>query len=524
MNPSNINKIQAQVQAEYQIQSRTDFLLFARGLKIASAHGPCLFKPVMSDYQKDSFTALADPLNAVRVGQMPSVRRFWIERTKKAAKDADLAICLVWIMAFSDRPVFCQVCAANRKQASVLRRRVLSLIHLNPWLDDLVEVQQHGFVSRKHREIVRTNIEATDSSGGAHGETPDILVLNELVHTAKWQAMQDHMNNADGVPRGIVIVSTNAGFKGTPAADWRRNAVASPRWKCLIWDKPSPWINAEDVEEAKSRNTPTEYNRLWCGVWSDGSGDSMDPAIIDRAFNPELKALVGPEPGWMYIAAFDLGITHDHAGVVVLGVNQETRRLRVAWLKGYEPDMPVENRTEVNAATVEGDCLWAFKTFGISWFGYDPAAGGSFMAQSLRRRGVPMVQQFFSITRLTEMAIAYKQAMEQGRLECYDDDEGRLRRDFGKMVIVPKLPSGYKLESVSDEHGHADVGTALVITLPKAMEMIGGFGALVGDEFDGWDNDSKLSEAEVEEMPDELREIYELDDVPENRVMIWEDL
>jgi hypothetical protein len=66
---------------------------------------------------------------------------------------------------------------------------------------------------------------------------------------------------------------------------------------------------------------------------------------------------------------------------------------------------------------------------------------------------------------------------------------------------------------VSDETGHADVGTALVIVLPKALELIGGLFHLgIGDSDIGMVEDIKLSEEEVEEMPSELRALYEMED------------
>jgi len=114
---------------------------------------------------------------------------------------------------------------------------------------------------------------------------------------------------------------------------------------------------------------------------------------------------------------------------------------------------------------VEDACYKVHKTFRIRWFGYDPAAGGSFMAQRLRRRGVPMRElSFSSPTNLKNMATSLVQCMTSRTLEGFDDEDGRLRRDFGKFNILEK-PSYYRLEAVSDEFGHADVGTALVICL-----------------------------------------------------------
>ena len=118
---------------------------------------------------------------------------------------------------------------------------------------------------------------------------------------------------------------------------------------------------------------------------------------------------------------------------------------------------------------------------------------------------------FGSPKNLDEMARAFVQAVKAGRLVCYDDEEGRLRRDFGKFSIDVKMPTGYRLTAVSDEHGHADVGTALVIALPRAVELMGGWGRLQPDESLIADEggDEKDDEETRKHMPRNLRGICE---------------
>jgi hypothetical protein len=103
------------------------------------------------------------------------------------------------------------------------------------------------------------------------------------------------------------------------------------------------------------------------------------------------------------------------------------------------------------------------------------------------------------------MANTLKEAMESRRLVLYDDEHNRLRRDFGKLNFVEKS-YGLRLEAVSDETGHADIATALVIALPTAIDFLYRQGFSPDDVLaDG----EKITEAELAEMPDELRDIYE---------------
>jgi len=245
-----------------------------------------------------------------------------------------------------------------------------------------------------------------------------------------------------------------------------------------------------------------------------GRGDAVSEEAIDRCFRLD-GPLAGPEPGWRYVAGLDLGVSHDHAGAAFVGVNVEEQRVRVALVRGWRPSIETgEGKLEVDLEAVEGFCLSTGRAFDVGWFGYDPAAGGSFMAQRLRRQGVPMREMGFSTpSNLTAMAEAFVLSVKDGRLECYEDEEGRLRRDFGKFDLVEKLPSGYKLQAVSDEHGHADVGTALVICLPRAVEMLGWqAAALSPDDMLAYSDSEPLTQEEVDGMPDELREIYDMYD------------
>jgi len=514
MEESNLPEYTEAVDSEFQQRCRDDMLLFVRGLIIPSAYGRKLFDSCIQPFQTETFESLAPSFYAVRDGLMPPIRRFWVERTKKAGKDSDIAACLLWLMAFPSRPVLAQVCAANQKQSGIIKRRASDLLHYNPWLQEYVMIQQNKIMNiNRMGEVV---IEATDASGGAHGETPDILILNELVHVARWQAMRDHFNNADGVPRGVVVISTNAGIKGTQAEVWRKTALSSRvedggRWGIHIWHKRSPWVDKLDVVEARKRDpVGAEFARLWEGKWVSGMGGAVSESDIDGCFRLE-KELDSPESGNLYVAGLDLGVSHDHAGVALLGVNEREQIIKTAAIRGWAPSIPNDKGVkEVDSEAVENTCLYLHQRFHIRWFGYDPAAGGSFMAQRLRKRGVPMREWTFgSPTNQTLMATALVTAMKGQKLVCYEDIEGRLRRDFGKFMIEHKPPNHYKLVSVSDEHGHADVGTALVICLPQAINMLRGWNVFGPEDTIYEDSGERFEQDEVDELPESLREIYE---------------
>jgi len=510
-----LNEEEAAIEAELRKRGETDFMTFVRNLQLKGAHGPAKFDDIMASFQRECFEDLAPCLEALRSAEMPDWRRWWIERTKKASKDTDIAVCLVWLIAYSERPFLAQVCAANSDQAAIVEDRAREILFYNEWLGEKIEVVQKLIRQRERPSIVRCQIESTGTAGSAQGPTPDILILNELTHVDKWSVMEAHMNNADGVPRGVVIVSTNAGIKGTKAEVWRKTALEGKgkRWKVCLWQHKSPWLSDGDMEDAKKRDPiGLEFARLWLGLWVSGKGDAVDEASIDASFCLT-GPLLGPERKWSYIAGLDLGISHDHAGVVVCGVNREEQKVRIAQIQDFAPSIQGGGKNlEVNIQAVEDYCLKMADRFRIEYFGYDPAAGGSFTAQRLRSKNVRMVQQTFSPGNLTLMAKAFVVLMKGRRLECFEDEHGHLRRDFGKFSISHRPPSDYKLEAVSDEFGHADVGTSLVICLPRAIEMLGGFAALQPEDSIAcsFGDEDDLTDAEILELPPEFAELYGL--------------
>jgi len=109
------------------------------------------------------------------------------------------------------------------------------------------------------------------------------------------------------------------------------------------------------------------------------------------------------------------------------------------------------------------------------------------------------------------MATDFLQVVKSKQFQCYDDKEYRVRGDFGKFNIVEKS-YGLRLEAVSDETGHADVGTSILICLPAAVDFLKGGGSFYyeGDVVDTSKGD--LTQDEISELPSELRDIYNAED------------
>jgi phage terminase large subunit-like protein len=446
----------------------------------------------MAEFQRQRFASIVPALKAIAAGEAPAIGRHWWEATKGASKDSDLACCLLWLLAFTSRPLAIQIGAADQDQADELRKAAKAILRLNPWLAQRVEVQNWRIACKataSDAEII-----AADTAG-SHGARPDVLILNELSHVTKWEFAENLMDNASKVPQGLVVIATNAGFIGTPAWKWRELARTSPRWNFNCYDRPSPWLDDAEIEEARRRNATARFNRLWHGVWASGSGDALDPTDIDAAIDPKLAPMFGsiwrvpetndrdsllprleavpefpPEPpqeergSYSFVAGLDLGIKHDHSALVVLAADHMTQRVRLASAQSWAPD---KRTGKVDLEEVESGVVSAYERFGLVTIGYDPYQA-ELMSQRLSRVNIPMREMPFVGKNLDTMATTLLEVFRSRRIDLFPHD--RLVADLRRLSIEEKS-YGHRLSATRDIDGHADLATALAIALPAAVEL-----------------------------------------------------
>ena len=112
---------------------QADPAAFRAAIRIPIAGGGKTFANCMADFQRRDFAAMDLAFKALAAGKKPKPKsRFWIERTKGASKDTDLASLVLWLVAFSPRPLTIQVAAAKQEQADESaqgRARHLALIN-----------------------------------------------------------------------------------------------------------------------------------------------------------------------------------------------------------------------------------------------------------------------------------------------------------------------------------------------------------------------------------------------------------
>jgi len=440
---------------------QTDPMAFIEALVIPSGRGAKRFGDCIADCQRERFAELIPALMAVAKNEKPPFGRYLWEATKGNSKDTDAALCLLWLLAFTKRPLACQIGAADQDQADEMRQIMKGVLRLNEWLAKRIEILSWKIVCKAtHSECL---ILAADVHG-SHGARPDVLILNELSHVQKQEYAENLMDNAAKVPHGLALIATNAGFTGTWQSRWREIALTSPdRWKVNIFDRPSPWLDEKEIAEAKRRNSRSRYMRLWHGVWASSAGDALDADDIAAAINRNLRPLQVGQPGWFYVGGLDLGVTQDHSALIVIGANRSTLQLRLAYSANWAPN---EITGKVNLMAVEQACLDVHRRFNPVKIGYDPHQA-ALMAQRLELQDVPMHEMTFTGKNLNLMASTMLDVFRSRRLEMYDIP--RLVADLSRLTIEEKS-YGYRLSATRDENGHADLATALAISLPLAID------------------------------------------------------
>ena len=460
-------------------QFASDPAAFQNAIVIPSVYGPQRFGDCMAEFQRERFAGINPSLLAIANGTKPDINRHWWEATKGASKDSDLAVCLLWLLAFTRRPLACQVGAADKDQADEMRKCATDILRLNPWLDARVKILSWKIVCKA------TNSECeilSADTAGSHGARPDVLILNELSHITKQEFAENLMDNATKVPHGIAVIATNAGFQTTWQEKWRELALMSDRWLMHIYDQPSPWLADAEIDEAKKRNSKSRYLRLFWGIWASGLGDAIDVELIDAAFKPDLQQMVGTEPGYSFVGGIDLGVKRDASAVVVLAVGKSGtpyyQKIRLAAHKRW---LPTDNR-KVDLREVQRYVHQLDQRFSITQIGFDSWNAELLAAQleaekkarSDRKFGFYDEQPFMreippTASNLREICTLMIESFHDGRFALYDCPA--LLSDLLKLKVVERA-YGSRLESPRDsESGHGDLASAFGLALLTAHQV-----------------------------------------------------
>jgi hypothetical protein len=493
---SNLSRQECEQSERLALDPRT-FLL---SIHVPTARGPRQFGSIVAEFQRERFAMLLPSLLAVARGERPPVNFFWIEATKGASKDSDLALCLLWLLLVSPRSLRLQIGAYDADQADEIRLIVKQVLRIdqpfNQYIAERIDVRADSIINRESESVAEI---LTRDSLGSHGARPDLVLINELSHITDKEFAETLLDNADKVETAVCVVATNAGLLDTWQKQWRDNALASSRWRCHVYSQPAPWVDIGKLEESRKRN-PVRYNRLWRGVWSHEVGDALPLDLIEKAIK-----LPGPsfirENGWAYFGGMDLAWRRDAAAIaivaknigwweempaeeqpaapsllarmgVVLGKQDLTEtpktvfhdgdaRLKLIHVEVWLPEnLPGGSRAEISFAKIEEFVADAHQRLGFSCIACESAMAPA-SVQRLQSQNVPIEAVPPSSPVQRAIADAVVNAFHDGLIDLFD--HGPLIADLKALKLVENPTTGVKLKpGSSSESGGTPHGDAAI--------------------------------------------------------------
>ena len=242
-----------------------------------------------------------------------------------------------------------------------------------------------------------------------------------------------------------MVVISNAGFVDSWQWTVREAARTDPAWQFSRLDGPrASWLTAERLAEQRRMLPAVAYARLWKNQWSSGGGDALTRADIAAAFVDGLQPMMGTEPGSLFVAGVDLGLTRDCSAVIVLGVPSggTAGRIRLAHNRLWRPTLGRKiDITEVESHILELDAQYHLETVA-----FDPwqaehmaqrleADSGHKRRNALRHRfsKKPWMREVPpTASNLRDQATLIIESFADHRLQLYDCEP--LRRDLLKLA------------------------------------------------------------------------------------------
>jgi len=491
----------------------SNFLGFLNEVWIPTGRGPRVFGDCMTPFQERVFREVAPSLLAVMRQQSPPIPRIWDERVKGASKDTDWSLALLWLMAFCKRPLRIQVGAYDAGQADEVRQIVRDILRidtpLNKFLRQVVEVQASKVVNDRTGSVIEI---LTHDKLGSHGARPDVVLLDELTHQGDDSTFASTLlDNLEKMPVGFGVVATNSGFTDSWQEAWKKTFSQSRRWRVFEHKTRPPWIPKVSWAEAKKRNSPNRYLRLFKGVWTGSTEGALDSDDI-RLCTTQRRPMTGKEEGWCFYAGLDIGIRKHATGLVVVGKHvgwseeiaaekpplshtaealvdlgiwekppEETEyveheasgRLRLAYAEAWKP-MPGRR---VSLEDVRRTIVRLHEIYDLEGLAVDPAQG-EHLIELLEKADVPVERWLQTTNSLEDQAKALIECFQQKTLDLYPDrdliaDLKKLQlKDDGRRIrlLSPELKMRKRNQEDVEQAGtgHGDLASALSFAVALA--------------------------------------------------------
>ncbi|MCH8923226.1 MAG: hypothetical protein IIA67_08785, partial [Planctomycetes bacterium] len=396
----------------------------------------------------------------------------------------------------SQRQLLGRAAAADKDQAKFRRDAIDRLVKMNEWLAPVLKVDTYKVTNR----LTGSELTILSSDvGSSYGPTPDFVLCDELTHWGNADLWDSLFSSAAKRKNCLVVIISNAGFGEGESWQWRVREAARQEagWCFHRLDGPrASWITPDRLAEQRRLLPPLSFSRLWLNQWTTGSGDALTAELIDAAIRLN-GPMAEPEPGLLFCAGVDLGISRDASSVVVIAkhvghVEEVTKRKRRTPIQAALIDAGVVEADDecesiyhegtgrikvvdvrrwkptpgnrVSVTEVEKSIERLHQRFGLSEVAVDPWQA-ELLCERVDAKGIPVRQVPFTGGNLQSMATAVLESFNEKMIDLYDHPY--LIPDLKRLRIVERA-NGVRLASPRTSDGHGDCGTALSLAMLSA--------------------------------------------------------
>jgi hypothetical protein len=444
--------------------------IFRENLIVDGPTGPGLWKGFMAEFQKKDFAAI-DPGMMYIAGvtkEEPEQQRYFIQRTRGSSKTTDIAACVIWMIAFSQRKLDGVGCAEDKDQARLIPEQAEKILRYNPWLSEFIERQKNRLVNKITGSQFQILSRDTSSSFGL---TPDFTICDEFTHWSQasfWTSIASSFAKREHAG-GLLIVATNAG-KGT---DWKydvaENAKASPMWYYSAPYGPPCWYRPEAIEEQRKLLPRHEFQRLWMNEWQTEVGDFVSLSEADNCIHPKLTQRdCTEEDGYIYVASIDYGEKNDRTVMTVMHANEDCTII-VDRMDVIDPQ--AQNTKSIPIKWVEEWMEMVVDRFGgrygTVYFVIDPYQLLSVIQRYENRFNIHKFEfasgkgNFVLSSALRQLILARRVLWYEGCGNIYDstgkifkEEEGRndLSTELSKLIVKQNTSGQWRIDHLNTEH------------------------------------------------------------------------
>jgi len=393
-------------------------------------------------------------------------RYHYLTRPRGASKTTDLAALLLTSMLVQmDEGARLYVLAADRDQGRLLLNAMRGFVLRTPHLRGTVEFSAYRVIE-PGRDVVLEVLAADAAS--SWGLIPDFVVLDELAQwpeTRRAEELYESIRTSLVKRRARFVVITTAGQPAHFAHAAREHARSDELWRLHEVPGPTPWNDADALEEQRRALPESSYLRLYLNQWVE-TDDRL--ATLD-----ELEALVRhsptlPPPGVRHFIGVDLGVTHDRTAAAILHIEERhvggglpERHVVVERVETWtgSPDDPVRLADVRNWLVDEARRHGEVQVIFDSW----QSVG---MAQELQERDLRAQALQLTAPLKSQIAHEFIRAIRERTLELPDD--AGLLRELSRVRVRESAGGLLRIDHDAGEHDDriASIGLAMI----KALE------------------------------------------------------